>query len=74
MTIKEAKDLHESALLALPNVVGVGLGRRNDQPVITVFVTRKVADQQLAESDIVPKTLEGYPTDVEPIGHVGPEG
>jgi hypothetical protein len=74
MTIEEAKARHESALLALPNVVGVGLGRRNNQPVITVFVTRKVAEEHLTASDIVPESLEGHPTDVEPIGHVGPQG
>jgi hypothetical protein len=72
MTIEEAKTRHEAALLALPNVVGVGVGSRNDRPVITVFVTRRVAEELLGESEIVPKSVEGYPTNVEQIGHVGP--
>jgi hypothetical protein len=36
--------------------------------VIMVFVTHKVPESALRPQEIVPKTLEGYETDVEEIG------
>jgi len=40
--IESARAEHADELMALPNVVGVGIGRRGDQPVIKVFVQRKI--------------------------------
>jgi hypothetical protein len=72
--IDEAKARHEPRLMALPNVVGVGMGEKGGQPVIKVFVTTKVPAGQLNAGEIVPEELEGFATDVEAIGVVTAEG
>jgi hypothetical protein len=37
---------------------------------IIVMVSRKVPSSQLAESDIVPRELDGVPVDVQEVGEV----
>ncbi|MFN7927880.1 MAG: hypothetical protein U0Y68_08020 [Blastocatellia bacterium] len=69
MTIHEAKEKHETALLRLPNVVGVGLGQKAGQDVITVLVTHKVPASQLLPQETIPPVLEGYATEVIAIGN-----
>jgi hypothetical protein len=54
----------------LPNVAGIGIGMKAGQAVIKVFVSRKQPESVLKPHEIVPKVLEGYPTDVEEIGVV----
>lgn len=54
--------------MRLPNVTGVGIGEKAGKKVIKVFVTRKIPESDLSEGEIVPKTLDGYGTDVEEIG------
>ena len=36
--------------------------------MIKVLVTQKVPESQLKPDQVIPKTLEGYETDVEEIG------
>lgn len=60
-------------LMDLPNVVGSGIGPRRSgenkgQPAIIVFVEEKVPDEELDESERVPDTLNGVPTDVVETG------
>lgn len=63
---------HESALLALPNVIGVGTGRdeQTGAEVIHVYVQRKVPRRELAPGAMVPGTLDGVPVRVVDIGEV----
>jgi hypothetical protein len=68
--IAEAKTRHETELLALPNVIGVGIGERAGKPVIKVFVTQKVAETELAPEERVPSSIAAYEVDVEEIGAV----
>jgi hypothetical protein len=68
--IEAVKRQHEEQLLRLPNVTGVGIGEKAGKVVIKVFVTHKVPESALRPQEIVPKTLEGYETDVEEIGIV----
>jgi hypothetical protein len=70
MTIEEAKARYEAELLALPNVIGAGIGERAGKRVIKVFVTEKVPASQLAPDERVPGTLGGYEVDVDAIGPV----
>jgi hypothetical protein len=62
--VQEIKEAHESALLALPNVVGVGVGykERNgettDTIAVIVYVRRKEPVANLRESEIVPSELQ----------------
>lgn len=70
MSIETVKEKNEERLMRLPNVTGVGIGEKAGKAVIKVFVTHKVPESALGPQEIVPKTLEGYETDVEEIGVV----
>ncbi len=61
--IEEVKSAHESELLAIPGVVGVGIvdGEIGD-PVIAVYVADPAAQK------LVPTTLEGFPVQVQVSG------
>ena len=67
----EVKERHREQLSGLSNVVGVGVGAKivKGQPTgamaIKVYVSRKIAKDQLEEGQCVPKEIEGIPTDVE---------
>jgi hypothetical protein len=75
MDIVRTKEKYKDQLLKLPNVIGVAIGEKvvkgqvvPGKEVIKVFVTRKVPESQLKPDQVIPKTLEGYETDVEEIG------
>jgi hypothetical protein len=68
--IEAVRRRHEAALLALPNVVGVGVGERAEHPVLKVFVRRKLPLAELGADAVVPRTLDGWETDVEEVGEV----
>lgn len=70
MSVESVMEHHETSLMELPNVVGVGIGERGRNPVIKVFVSRKVAEGELEIYELVPTELDGYETDVEEIGAV----
>ena len=74
MAIEDVKARHEARLLALPNVVGVGIGERGGKQVINVFVTHSVPESALAADERVPKSLDGFEVDVEAIGDIEVEG
>lgn len=57
--------------MRLPNVTGVGIGEKKGKEVIIVFVKGKVSEAALQPSEIIPKTLEGYETNVEEEIRVG---
>lgn len=57
--------------MRLPNVTGVGIGEKKGKEVIIVFVKRKVSEAALQPSEIIPKTLEGYETNVEEEIRIG---
>lgn len=70
MKIESAMRKHEEQVMQLPNVTGIGIGKKAKKDVIKVFVTQKLPESALQPHEIVPKTLEGYQTDVEEIGVV----
>lgn len=70
MSIDTVKRKHEEQLMRLPNVRAVGIGEKGGKQVIKIFVTHKVPESDLQPQEVVPKTLEGYDTDVEEIGFV----
>lgn len=67
---------HADALMALPQVTGVGVGAdpATDRPVVAVYVTRKLPREQLAESDLIPPELDGVPVRVTEIGTISAGG
>ena len=70
MSIEAVKEKNEERMMRLPNVTGIGIGEKAGKVVIKVLVTHKVPESALRRQEIVPKTLEGYETDVEEIGDV----
>jgi hypothetical protein len=58
MDIENVKKQYEEHLMQLPNVVGVGIGEKAGEPIITVFVTQKVPESSLQPQEIIPRTLE----------------
>lgn len=70
MDIAASLRRHEDRILGLANVTGIGIGENLGRPVIKVFVSRKLPADQLAPGQLVPATLDGYPTAVEEIGIV----
>lgn len=54
---------HTDRLMALPNVVSVGVGEMGSTPAILVGVT---GEQPSGEA--IPETLEGHPVVVQTIG------
>jgi hypothetical protein len=71
MNIASVQQKYTDQLMNLPNVVAVGQGQDaagND--VIKVFVERRLPESDLRPEDIVPKTLDGFRTEVETIGVV----
>lgn len=64
MNIESALRAHEPDLRRLPNVTGVGIGERAGTEVIVVFVKQKLPVSNLAPHAVIPRTIEGYETDV----------
>jgi hypothetical protein len=71
MSIESVMRKYEVQLMRLPNVTGVGIGERKGKEVIIVFVRRKVSEAVLQPSEIIPKALEGYETNVEEEIRIG---
>ena len=63
--VRRALTLYTERLIALPNVVGVGIGERPSpdparsapEPCLAVYVTRKLPRAALADHERVPRTL-----------------
>ncbi len=64
------KDKYESLLLKKMGVVGCATGykikdsQRTDKPSVVCYVIQKKAIKDLQKEDMIPKELEGVPTDV----------
>jgi hypothetical protein len=68
--IEAVQQKYQDRLMELPNVTGVGIGQKAGKEVLKVFVTRKLPASALRPEELVPKTLDGYATDVEEIGTI----
>jgi hypothetical protein len=68
---------HENELLAKANVIGVGVGMRKCEGVLTgevglvILVSNKLPASQIASSDLLPTEIDGVPVDVEQVGVLG---
>ncbi|MCI0434122.1 MAG: hypothetical protein L0271_10880 [Gemmatimonadetes bacterium] len=70
MSIIAVKEKYEERLMALPNVTIVGIGEKDGEEVIKVYVTRKLPTSALHPHELVPRRLDGYRTDVEESGTI----
>jgi hypothetical protein len=72
----EVKNRHEDELLSKANVVGVGIGIRQQEGVYTgevaliVMVREKLPEAQISDEDLVPAEIEGVPVDVQEVGSI----
>jgi len=68
------KQQYMDKLFAMPNVVGIGIGYKvadgvlTNELAITISVSKKVASAQLAGSDLIPKLIGSIKTDVVETG------
>lgn len=73
---KEAQARHEAALLIKPNVVGVGVGYKesngivSDELTVVVLVEEKKPLAALQPEAMIPRELEGLRTDVMEVGYL----
>ncbi|MDO9536111.1 MAG: hypothetical protein Q7J85_12470 [Bacillota bacterium] len=70
MKIESIMKKYENKLMSLPDVVCVGIGIKSGRDVIKIFVKEKTGESISRIFEKVPKTLDGYETDVEEIGEV----
>ena len=76
--IKDALLKHKLKLLGLENVIGVGIGPKMVREVSTgsskhsvvILVRRKLPEDKLHVSQVVPKDVEGIETDVIEVGDI----
>lgn len=71
-SIEDVKARHESSLMSIPGVVGVGISECDNSniPFIMVYL-----EKETPESKSIPKQLEGFKIDVAiagPIETIGP--
>jgi len=60
-------------LLAMANVVGVGVGYRGgtrQELTLVVMVKQKLPRTQLREEDLLPQEIEGIPVEVRVVGEL----
>jgi len=71
---RAAKAAYEASLFVRANVVGVAVGRKvirgreTDEPCVVVYVERKRPEAELRPGEIVPRVVDGMPTDVVETG------
>lgn len=71
---RRAQSAHATALLALPNIVGVGVGfrerggRLTNEICVVALARRKIASAGMAPDLRVPAAVDGVPTDVREVG------
>lgn len=74
--VQRAQVQHRARLLALPNVIGLGIGlktvrgRREDLLCLTALVRRKLPRAALEPEDVIPDEVEGIITDVLEVGEI----
>lgn len=72
--VNEIKNRNQQAILSRQNVVGVGTGykqrrgAKTNQLCIVTLVNHKVPQAGLAAADMLPRDIEGIPTDVIEVG------
>ena len=74
--IRRVKEKYEDSLLNRKNVIGVGIGFKEeagqvtDQMALVVSVSEKLADNEIGDTDLIPTELEGVPVDVKEVGEI----
>ena len=64
LTIEQVKERHETELMAIEGVVGVGIGECEGEPCVKVLLENDSPDLKRQ----IPTQLDGYPVDAEVVG------
>ncbi|HUX77197.1 MAG TPA: hypothetical protein VMY40_11210 [Anaerolineae bacterium] len=64
LTIEQAKGQHETELMAIEGVVGVGIGECEGEPCVKVLLENESSDLKRQ----IPTQLDGYTVDTEVVG------
>ncbi len=76
--VQQVRSAHQAALLARPNVIGLGVGYKvsgsqtTDELCVVVLVRRKLPPVSLSETDFIPRDVGGVRTDVFEAGDLRP--
>ena len=74
--VKRVKNAHVKAIMAKPNVIGVGVGykrsggRETGELAVVALVRQKVPQAALTPEALIPQTVDGLPTDVVEVGEI----
>jgi len=68
--VREIKNKWKEIILSLPNVNGIGVGRKNDKYCLHILVTKKLPLSKLRRDEIIPPECDGIQTDVIVSGHI----
>jgi len=74
--VRQIKEAYGDQLMALPNVVGLGIGLRHvrgeptGEVALVVLVSSKLPLVQLDENGILPHEIEGMLVDVQEVGEI----
>lgn len=65
-TIEDVLKAHTDAWMALPHVVGTGIGEWRGRPCLVVFVSKQTPELKTR----IPSSVEGFPVVIEEVGTV----
>ncbi|MBE9510820.1 MAG: hypothetical protein IMY71_08080 [Bacteroidetes bacterium] len=74
--VKRIKKKYEKKLMRKKGVLGCAVGykhvagKKTDQICIVYYVNKKKPEDQLSKSDMVPRFIEGIPTDIIESGEI----
>jgi hypothetical protein len=66
LTIEQVQEKYQDQWMAVPGVIGVGIGAVANKPVIMVMVAKKAPEIRQK----IPKTVEGYSVVIEETGEI----
>ena len=74
--VRRIKEMHEAELIKKAGVVGCAIGykqvggKKTDELSIVCYVIEKKPEGKLRKQDIIPKKIEGIPTDIIESGEI----
>lgn len=74
--VKRVREKYEASLMKREGVVGCAVGykhiggKKTDKLCIVCYVIEKKPEEKLRKQDIIPKKIEGIPTDVVESGEI----
>lgn len=75
MTIEDVLRKHDKALRRLPGVTGTGLGEKDGEPILIVFVKQGVGGIGSGpDPAAIPARLDGFEIDIRPEIKIGNQG